>query len=78
MTGVIELSEAKRQLLQRRMSGAGPGRAREVVARVTPRASGIVAPISSDQMQLWLHAETAPDVPIYNEAITIHRTGPSA
>lgn len=74
ITGGIELSEAKRQLLERMMSGAGPGRTCEA-ASVVPRTSGMTAPISPDQFQLWLHAQMAPDVPIYNEPVTIHRKG---
>jgi amino acid adenylation domain-containing protein len=74
MTGGIELSEAKRQLLEKMMSGAGPGRTPEG-ASVVPRAPGMTAPISPDQLQLWLHAQMAPDVPIYNEPVTLHRRG---
>src|SRR5271170_7912154 len=74
MTSEIELSEAKRQLLQKRMSGAGPARAREV-AGVVPRSFGEIIPLSSEQGQVWLHAAMSPDVPIYNESITIDRRG---
>jgi amino acid adenylation domain-containing protein len=34
------------------------------------------APLSYIQRQMWLHQFLAPDVPIYNEPITIHRHGP--
>ncbi|MGN6818575.1 MAG: non-ribosomal peptide synthetase, partial [Sphingomonas sp.] len=30
---------------------------------------------SADQRQVWLHAIMAPDMPLYNESITIHRFG---
>jgi amino acid adenylation domain-containing protein len=42
---------------------------------VLPRPPGTVAPISADQEHVWLHAATSPDLPLYNEAITIHRKG---
>jgi amino acid adenylation domain-containing protein len=74
VTGRIELSEAKRQLMQRMMSGAGSGRIGEG-SQVVPRESGVIAPMSPDQGQLWMHAAMSPDAPIYNEAITIHRKG---
>lgn len=75
MTGDVQLSEAKRLLLQKMLSGAGSGGADEG-PRVTPRAQGMVAPISPDQSQVWLHEQMAPDAPVYNEAVTVHRTGP--
>lgn len=75
MNARFELSDAKRQLMQRMMSGAGSGRTGEG-SRVAPRASGAIAPMSPDQGQLWMHAAMSPDAPIYNEAITVHRKGP--
>ena len=75
MTTGVELSEAKRQLLQRMMSGASPARSRDA-ARILPRAAGARVPMSADQAQVWLHAQMALDVPLYNESITIHRRGP--
>ena len=32
-------------------------------------------PLSADQRQIWLHASMAPEAPLYNESITIHRFG---
>ena len=75
MTTGVELSEAKRQLLQRMMSGASPARSRDE-AKIPPRAAGACTPMSPDQGPLWVHAQMAPDVPLYNESITIHRRGP--
>jgi len=34
-----------------------------------------VAPVSFAQQQLWLHARREPNVPVYNEPVTIHYTG---
>jgi amino acid adenylation domain-containing protein len=36
---------------------------------------GTPAPLSHGQQHVWLHAQLAGDVPVYNEAITIHRRG---
>ncbi len=70
-----ELSEAKRKLLARMLSGAAPT-PRGLDAPIAARAAGTVAPISADQQKVWLHATTAGDVPLYNEPVTIHRDGP--
>ena len=32
-------------------------------------------PLTAEQSQLWLHAQMAPEMPLYNESITIHRLG---
>lgn len=74
MTDAAQMSEAKRLLLQKMLAGAGVARA-EAVPPVTPRAPGTVAPISAEQMNVWVHASMAPDQPLYNESITIHRRG---
>jgi len=31
--------------------------------------------VSFSQQQLWLHAHLEPDVPVYNEPVTIHHAG---
>jgi hypothetical protein len=41
----------------------------------TRRPPGTTAPVSFAQQQLWLHAQLAPDVPLYNEPVTIHHAG---
>jgi len=43
---------------------------------VPRRSPGETVPLSSSQEQVWLHAQLAPDIPVYNEAITIHYDGP--
>src|SRR5690349_2790760 len=35
----------------------------------------ITAPLSFAQQQIWLHAQMVPDVPIYNEPVTVQRRG---
>jgi amino acid adenylation domain-containing protein len=69
-----ELSDAKRLLLEPRLRGRIPKPRGDHL--ILPRPSGSVVPISAEQHRLWLHAQTNPDVPIYNEALTIHRHGP--
>jgi surfactin family lipopeptide synthetase A len=49
---------------------------------VTPAASiprrkpGVAVPLTFAQQQLWLHAQLAPNTPVYNEPFTVHRHGP--
>jgi amino acid adenylation domain-containing protein len=67
-----ELSFAKQAALERLLSGnAVPPRQETIPVR----PAGAVVPISAEQEHVWLHAAMAPDVPLYNEAITIHRRG---
>src|SRR5690349_12442896 len=40
------------------------------------RSAGTPVPASLYQEQLWMHAQLAPDLPLYNEAVTIIRKGP--
>jgi amino acid adenylation domain-containing protein len=44
--------------------------------RGIPRLAGNLAPLSFAQQQIWLHAQLVPDIPIYNEPVTIRRDGP--
>ena len=75
MSADVALSERRRCLLEELLSGAG-GACRKPGARVQPHASGGVVPLAAEQKHVWLHASMAADVPLYNEAITIHRNGP--
>jgi amino acid adenylation domain-containing protein len=74
MNAHASLSDSKRQLLEKMMRGGGERSARP--SPIPPRASDAPVPLSADQRQVWLHAIMAPDVPLYNESITIHRFGP--
>ncbi len=52
-------------------------RARAAGAEVSPRPPGMgPVPLSLAQQQIWVHAMMAPDAPIYNEPLTVHRAGP--
>jgi Condensation domain len=44
-------------------------------AEIHRRESGTTVPVSFGQRQIWLHARFSPDLPIYNEPVTIHRFG---
>ena len=58
--------------------GARAGRAagdRATAAAIPRRADRGSAPLSFAQQQIWLHAQLAPDVPLYNEPVTIRYRG---
>ena len=66
-----KLSPAKYRLLQRQMSGT----AGQDPESVHPRPVGTAVPLSPTQRRIWLHAAQQPELPLYNESITIHRHG---
>lgn len=73
MNAPANLSDSKRALLEKMMRGGGA--AADKPAPIAPRAPDAPIPLSADQRQVWLHAIMAPDMPLYNESITIHRFG---
>src|SRR6516165_10187989 len=40
------------------------------------RPAGESLPLSFAQRQVWLHAQLAPDVPLYNQVLILEHTGP--
>jgi amino acid adenylation domain-containing protein len=66
------LSSVKQAALERLLRGDGVVRD---PAPIRPRPADAIVPISAEQEHVWLHAGMAADVPLYNEAITIHRRG---
>lgn len=68
-----ELAAAKRALLAKRLKGLG---ANDSSAAVVPRAPGAKTPISVDQYRIWLHHAMHPELPTYNEPMTILHDGP--
>jgi amino acid adenylation domain-containing protein len=72
--GPSEYSEAKRKLLEKFLRGEM--RPAADTQPITPRTPGQAVPLSHAQEQVWLHAQMAPDLPLYNEAITLHYSGP--
>src|SRR4029077_1396804 len=76
MPDLSHLSDAKRILLEKYLSGNAVS-SREGKAHITPRPRGNTAPLSLAQEQVWLHGQMAPPgVPVYNETLTIRRSGP--
>jgi len=60
----------KNSLLEKYLSQQAPQ------SRIPKRGSSGPAPLSFPQQQIWLHSQIAPEVPVYNEPITIYRDGP--
>ncbi len=71
---VPEYSDTKRKLLQKYLRGElGFQHAAQEIPRRQP---GEIVPLSYAQEQVWLHAQLAPEIPLYNEPVTIHYSGP--
>ncbi len=70
-----QLSSTKQALLEKYLRGEQPKI--KTNFEVIPRreATG-TAPLSFGQQQIWLHAQLVPDVPLYNEPITVRLPGP--
>src|SRR5437868_13246947 len=73
MADRAELSRAKRDLLQKFLRGQMELPAAQSIPR---RPHGELIPLSFPQEQVWLHAQMAPHLPLYNEPVTIHHPGP--
>ncbi len=73
MPETAQLSDAKRRLLTKYLQGRMEGR--PAVQAIPRRAPDEAIPLSYAQEQVWLHAQMAPDIPLYNEPVTIHYTG---
>lgn len=69
-----DYSEAKRKLLEKFLQGEVG--IRPASLRIPRHAPGERIPLSHAQEQVWLHAQMAPELPLYNEPVTIHYTGP--
>lgn len=67
------LSAARRRLLDGLLTGEGAGLRSGGV--VEPRARDAAIPLSAEQRDVWFHSAMADGLPLYNEAITIHRRG---
>jgi hypothetical protein len=71
----LSFSDAKQALLQKYLSGNVEVPAAESWA-IARRAPGEPARPSLGQEQLWIHAQLVADPLIYNEPVTVRRTGP--
>jgi amino acid adenylation domain-containing protein len=68
-----EYSDAKRNLLDKYLRGEIGGlRASQAIPARKPDQA---IPLSYAQEQAWLHAQLVPEVPLYNEPVTIHYAG---
>jgi amino acid adenylation domain-containing protein len=69
-----DYSEAKRQLLEKYLRGdLGVRSEGSTIPRRKPDRT---IPLSHAQEQVWVHAQLAPHLPLYNEPVTIHYSGP--
>jgi amino acid adenylation domain-containing protein len=64
---------ARRVMLDRMLRGEAGATAG--MAPVAPRDPARPVALTNEQRQVWLHMAMAPDMPLYNESITIHRIG---
>ena len=65
------LSETKRHLLDDLLKSPGDVKLTPR-ARIRPRPTDAVIPLSFPQQQVWAHAQMLGEIPAYNEAITIY------
>ncbi len=66
-------SEARRNLLEKCLHGQLSLRPEtEAIPRRDPKEP---VPLSYSQEQVWFHAQLVPDIPLYNEPVTIHYSG---
>lgn len=72
---MLTSSELRREALERLRRGELRPPKKEAEPSIQP-ASVEEVPLSCGQQQVWLHSEFAPGAPIYNESITIRKTGP--
>ena len=75
MTDRITAAEARQRLLERMLSGEASPAAAAGPEPIGRRDPALPVPLTAEQGQLWLHAQMAPEMPLYNESITIHRLG---
>lgn len=70
------LSEAKRKELLETYFRTRQDSALERSPSIAPRRSGSTVSLTFSQRQLWLHAQLAPESPLYNEPLTVRHHGP--
>jgi amino acid adenylation domain-containing protein len=76
MNEMTNAADLRRQLMERMLRGeATPTATEKQPDPILPRDPARALPLTREQNQLWLHAQMAPDMPLYNESITIHRRG---
>ena len=75
MSDAVLIETKRRQLLEAYLQ-ARPETVANQPSRIDRRSAGSVLPLTFAQRQLWLHAQMAPDSPLYNEPLTLRITGP--
>jgi surfactin family lipopeptide synthetase A len=74
MAETLTPSEQKRKRLEQYMQQRS--QVANVADIIPRRAPGVAIPLTFAQQQVWLHAQLAPHLPLYNEPFTVHRKGP--
>ena len=75
MSEAVRLPESKRILFEKYLAQ----KTRKVSSEPDPiprRPPNVPIPLSFWQQLLWLHSQMVSDLPVYNEPITVHRSGP--
>src|SRR5690242_20624718 len=67
------LSDARRNLLEKSLRGQVS--LKSVQPSIPRRDASQPIPLSYSQEQVWMHAQLVPDIPLYNEPVTIHYSG---
>jgi hypothetical protein len=75
MQNTTEFSEAKRALLEKFLRGEIP-QFKTDGETIHQRSREKDPPLSFGQQQLWLLAQLIPDIPAYNECVTLRMPGP--
>ena len=70
-----QFSDARRSLLEKILRGEVALRPAAETDGIPRRDSNQPVPLSFSQEQVWMHAQMVPDVPLYNEPVTIHYSG---
>src|SRR5947199_7407518 len=65
--------DLKREMLEKYLRGELGGS--HAPLRIPRRKPGEAIPLSYAQEQVWVHAQLAPHLPLYNEPVTIHYSG---
>ncbi len=74
MLDTRQLSESKQALLEKYLRGEHSQAVASIAAIVRREGEGPF-PLSFAQQQIWLHSQFMPDVPLYNEPITVRMPG---
>jgi hypothetical protein len=76
MPNASPLSDAKRDLLRKYMQQQEVTPSVSSAPVIPRRAPGSQPPLSFAQQQLWVHTQLTPNISVYNETLTVFKTGP--